>query len=88
MKKNFGMVLWFLAGWSGGGLLVGLTGLPALLAFMPGIVLAVIVRWDPTGAIWSRSVSGKRIVRPINEFAESLSKNAPSGVVAKDRARF
>jgi len=83
MKKNIAMVLWFLAGWMGSSLFVGFTDAPAVLALIPGIALAILVRWDPTGAIWSRSVTGKRIVRPINEFADSLSKNAPSGVAAK-----
>jgi hypothetical protein len=87
-KRNVAAVLWFAAGWSGGGLLAGLIGLPTVLGLIPGIALAILVRWDPTGAIWSRSVTGKRIVRPINEFADSLSKDAPSGVAAKGRARF
>lgn len=69
-KRDLATVLWFLAGWSGGGLLAGLMGLPAILAFVPGILLAVFVRWDPTGIFWSRSVTWGPVARPINEFAE------------------
>jgi len=77
-KRNLGAVLWLIAGWSGGGLLAGILGLPTELGLIPGVMLAVLVRWDPTGAIWSRSVTGKRIVRPINEFAAELEKRAPA----------
>ena len=86
-KKDLGAILWFVAGWAGGGLMAGLMGLPNELGLIPGAALAVLVRWDPTGAIWSRSVTGKRIVRPINEFAESLSKDASTGIAAKDHKR-
>ena len=74
-KRNLASILWFVAGWQGGALLVGLFDLPTLLAFVPGIVMAVVVRWDPTGIFWSRSGTGRRI-RPINEFAASLDKRA------------
>ena len=60
-----------MAGWQGGALLVGLLDLPTVLAFAPGIVMAVVVRWDPTGIFWSRSRTERRI-RPINEFAAEL----------------
>ena len=73
-KRNLASILWFLAGWEAGGLLVGIMGLPWLLAFTPGIVMAALVRWDPTGLFWSRSGTGRRI-RPINEFAAELDRN-------------
>ena len=90
LKKNVAMVLWFLAGWFGASLFVGYGELPPALALLPGIVLAVLVRWDPTGQIWSRSVTGKRIVRtvrPINEVAAELDrKNAGAGMPVRSRA--
>jgi hypothetical protein len=74
-KRNVASVLWFLAGWSGGGLLVGLMGLPAVLALVPGIVLAVVIRLEPAKPLWNRSGTGRRIV-PINEFAAELDRRA------------
>jgi hypothetical protein len=83
-KRNVATVLWFLAGWSGGGLVVGLTGMPALLAFVPGILLAGWVRWDTRGVLWTRSVTGRRIV-PINQLAAELEyKAGASGTVARE----
>lgn len=72
-KRNLASFLWFLAGWSGGGLFVGIFGLPAVLAFVPAIVLAVLVRLDPAKVLWTRSATGRRIV-PINQFAGELDK--------------
>ena len=72
-KRNLASVLWFLAGWSGGGLLVGVMGLPAVLGFVPGIALGLWIRLDPGGFMWTRSVTGRRIV-PINEYAAQLDK--------------
>lgn len=74
-KRNLATVLWFLAGWSAGGLLVGIMGLPSLLAFVPGVLIAGLVRWDPTGVLWTRPATARR-VRPINEFAEELERRA------------
>lgn len=88
-KRNLATVLWFLAGWSGGGLLVGLFGLPSLVAFVPGILMAVLVRWDPAGLLWARPATERR-VRPINDFADELDRKAgaPSGLLAgADRDR-
>lgn len=78
-KRNLASVLWFLAGWQAGGLLVGIVGLPWVLAFVPGVVMAVVVRWDPTGLFWSRSATARRS-RPINEFAAKLDKRVDSGM--------
>jgi hypothetical protein len=83
--RNLATVLWFLAGWSGGGLLVGLMGLPMILSFVPGILVAVWVRWDPQGVFWSRSATERRIV-PADEFAGQLDQNAgPSPAAETDR---
>jgi hypothetical protein len=85
-KRNLASVLWFLAGWSGGGLFVGLMGLPAVLAFVPGVVLAVLIRLDVAKAMWSHAGNGRRIM-PINEFAAELDKRAQqrAGVGAETR---
>jgi hypothetical protein len=72
-KRNLASVLWFVAGWEGGGLLVGLMSLPWFLAFVPGIVLALLVRWDPTGLFWSRPGTD-RPGRPINDVAAELDR--------------
>jgi hypothetical protein len=86
MKKRVAAtVLWALVGWTGGSLVMGIFGAPPILALVPALLMPAFVLWDPNGALWGRSVTGKRIVRPINEFAESLSKNAPSGVIAEQR---
>ena len=86
-KRNLGSVLWFLAGWSGGGLLVGLMSLPAILAFVPGIVLAVLVRLGPAEFLWTRSVTGRRVI-PINQFAAELEKRSEQRQAAgADRTR-
>jgi hypothetical protein len=74
-KRNLATVLWFLAGWSGGGLLVGIFGLPSVMAFVPGILMAGLVRWDPAGLLWSRPATQRR-VRPINELADELDRKA------------
>jgi|GEM_PF-2327288 hypothetical protein len=85
-KRNLASILWFLAGWSGGGLFFGLMGLPAILAFVPGIVLAVLIRLEPAKPLWSHAGDGRRIV-PINQFAAELDKRTghPAGVGADTR---
>lgn len=72
-KRNLAAFLWFLVGWQAGGVLVGLLALPALLAFAPGVVMAVFVRWDPAGWFTARPAKGRQIV-PINEYAAGLDK--------------
>jgi hypothetical protein len=85
-KRNLASVLWFLAGWSGGGLLFGLMGLPAILALVPGIALAVLIRLEVATPMWSHAGNGRRIV-PINQFAAELDKRAEqrAGVGAETR---
>ena len=78
-KRNVASFLWFLAGWSGGGLFVGLMGLPTILAFMPGIALALVVRTEAAAFLWQRSATGRRIapaarIVPINQFSAELDK--------------
>jgi len=75
-KRDVAAILWFLAGWSGGGLAAGLLGAPSVLGFVPGIILAVLVRWDPTHLIWPAAESGARRVRPMKELADELDKGA------------
>jgi hypothetical protein len=79
-KRNLATVLWFLAGWSFGGLFAGIMGMPSMLAFVPALLLAGLVRWDPTGVLWTRQVTTTRRVRPINEVAEELDRKAGAPV--------
>jgi hypothetical protein len=72
-KRALATVLWFGAGWSGGGLLVGILGLPSVLGLAPGILLAGLVLWDPAGWLWPRK-GKQRVVRPINELADELNR--------------
>jgi hypothetical protein len=75
-KRNLATILWFIAGWWGGELIVGLTGLPYLLTFIPGIALAGLVYFDPFSLFWPGSMTAARRVRPINELADELHGNA------------
>jgi hypothetical protein len=74
-KRNLASILWFLAGWSGGALVVGYAALPWFLALAPGIALAILIRLDAATPLWSRSGTGRRIV-PINQFAAELERQA------------
>ena len=87
-KRALGTVLWFLAGWMGGGLVVSLMGLPSPLGLLPGILIAALVAWDPRGAIWSRPRTDKRVVRPINAFAADLERQAQRAASESDSARI
>jgi hypothetical protein len=87
-KRDVAAVLWFVAGWSGGGLAAGLLDLPSIVGVVPGIVLAIIVRWDPTHVLWSDANARNRTVRPINDLAGELDRDAAQGSRADgDRAR-
>jgi hypothetical protein len=71
-KRTLATALWFLAGWSGGALLVGLMGLPSILGFAPGIALGALVRLDPGGFLWKHQATGPRVV-PISDHRAGLA---------------
>lgn len=78
-KRNLATFLWFLAGWAGGSMVTGIYGLPSILAFTPGIVLAGLIWWDPNGALWHRGRTDQRVARPVDEFADDLERQAAQG---------
>lgn len=78
-KRNLAAFLWFLAGWAGGSMVAGIYGLPSVLAFAPGIALAGLVWWDPSGVLWPRRRTDRRRAQPANEFAEELERQAVQG---------
>lgn len=85
--RNLSTVLWFAAGWSGTGLLVGFLGLPNSWALLGGLVVAAAVRWEPTGRLWG--TQPLRRVRPIEEVAAELDGQAGAAVpAAGDRTTF
>jgi hypothetical protein len=86
-KRVAATVLWAMVGWMGGGLVAGIFGAPMALALIPTILMPAFVLWDPSGVLWSRSVTGKRIVRPINEFAAELDRKAAKGVAAQEHSK-
>jgi len=79
MKKRVAAtILWAMVGWVGGSLVTGVFGAPSFIVLVPTVLMPAFVLWDPTGVLWGRSVTGKRIVRPINEFAAELdARNGP-----------
>ena len=85
-KRNLATILWFVTGWTLGSLLAAFTGLPSILALALGLSFAAIVRWDPTGLLWSRSATGRRI-RPINEVAAELDKKSDQWQAAEADTR-
>ena len=74
-KRNLAAVLWFLAGWVGAGGVFAMSGMPSNLGIAVGVVVAGLVWWDPAGWIWTRPTA-KRRVRPINDVAAELERNA------------
>ena len=76
--RNLSTVLWFLAGWSGAGLVAGFLSLPTILAVGGGVAAAAAVRWEPSGRLWG--VQQTRRVRPIDDVAAELDVQA--GTVA------
>jgi hypothetical protein len=72
--RNLSTVLWFAAGWSGAGLVVGFLGLPSSWALLAGLVTAALVRWEPSGRLWG--VQATRRIRPIEEVAAELDAQA------------
>ena len=84
-KRNLATVLWFFAGWVSAGGVFAMSGMPADLGIVVGVALAGLVRWDPAGWIWAKPVPTRR-VRPINDFAAELDRNA--GTPATDAERI
>jgi hypothetical protein len=82
-KRDIVTVLWFLMGWGIGNVLFGSTN---VLAFAPGVGLAVLVYLDPLHVLWSRSSTDTRRVRPINEVAEELYRRAAQPTAEADRS--
>jgi hypothetical protein len=80
--RNLSTVLWFLAGWSGAGLVVGFMALPTSWALLGGLAAAALVRWEPSGRLWDTT----RRVRPIEEVAAELDAQAgTSATPARER---
>jgi hypothetical protein len=74
-KRNLATVLWFFAGWVGAGGVFAMSGMPADLGIVVGVVIAGLIRWDPAGWIWAKPGTTRR-VRPINDVAAELDRNA------------
>ena len=84
--RNLSTALWFLAGWSGAGLVVGFLALPSSWALVGGLAAAALVRWEPSGRLWG--VQAQRRVRPIEEVAAELdARGAGSPAAAGERTR-
>ncbi len=84
--RNLSTALWFLAGWSGAGLVVGFFALPTVLALLGGLAAAALVRWDPSGRLWG--AQAQRRVRPIEDVAAELDgqgAGAPSAGAERSR---
>ena len=82
-KRDIVTVLWFLMGWGIGNVLFGSMN---LLAFVPGVVLAVLVYRDPLHVLWTRSNTDARRVRPINEVADELDRRGAQPSAEADRS--
>jgi hypothetical protein len=85
--RNLSTVLWFFAGWSGAGLVVGFLAMPTWFALLGGLAAAALVRWEPSGRLWD--AQAQRRVRPIEDVAAELDgqgASAPSG--AGERANL
>jgi hypothetical protein len=78
--RNLSTALWFFAGWSGAGLVVGFLALPSVFALVGGIAAAALVRWDPSGRLWGAE-AGRR-VRQADELAAELDTQDASGAAA------
>ena len=74
-KRMVASFLWFLVGLQAGGVLVGIMALPALLGFVPGVAMAVLVLWDPIHLMSARPEK-TRTITPINEYAAALEQRA------------
>jgi hypothetical protein len=85
-KRGLAAFLWFLVGWSGAGMIGSFAGWPPMVAVIPGVVLGLLVHWDPTHVLWTRP-QPKRRVMPINEFAAELDEQAAGSVVEQQTVR-
>jgi hypothetical protein len=85
--RNLSTLLWFLAGWSAAGLIVGFLALPTSWAILGGLGAAALVRWEPSGRLWGQQA--QRRIRPIEEVAAELDgQAAPGAASAGERSRF
>jgi hypothetical protein len=84
-KRNLAAILWFFAGWMAAGGVFAVTGLPINLGPVVGLAVAGLVWWDPAHLIWPRQANVRRI-RPINEVAAELERNAEAPAVDAERA--
>ncbi len=78
--RNLSTVLWFFAGWSGAGLVVGFLALPTVLALLGGLAAAALVRWEPSGRLWG--ARDQRRVRPIGDVAAELDAQGAGAATA------
>ena len=83
-KRTLAAILWFFAGWVGAGGVFAMSGLPSELGMVVGAVVAALVDWDPKGWIWAKPAP-KRRIRPINEVAAELDRNAGSVAAETER---
>lgn len=84
--RNLSTVLWFFAGWSGAGLVVGFLAMPTWWALLGGLAAAALVRWEPSGRLWGGQA--RRRVRPIEELAAELDGQTPAPSTGGERASF
>jgi hypothetical protein len=83
--RNLSTVLWFFAGWSGAGLVVGFLALPTAWALVGGLAAAALVRWEPSGRLWG--TQAQRRVRAIEDVAAELdAQGATSPATAGERS--
>ena len=83
-KRNLATILWFFAGCVGAGGVFAMSGMPSDLGIVVGAVVAGLVRWDPAGWIWAKPAPQRR-VRPINDVAAELERNAGAPVADAER---
>lgn len=77
-KRNIAAILWFFAGWVAAGGVFSMSGLPSNLGIAVGVIVAGLVWWDPAGWMWARQRTTRRTVRPADEVAAELDRQAPS----------
>lgn len=85
-KRNLAAFLWFLVGWSGAGMIASFTGMPPMIAVIPGVALGLLVHWDPTHSLWTRPQPQRRVT-PINEFAAKLDEKGAGTATEQQTVR-